>query len=92
MLSIQRCREILGADAPDSNEGIEALRDELYVVARVWLEAGSPRAALSALAQTTADPEALEERAAIMEFDGGLSRAEAERRVLAAFAASSKVH
>jgi hypothetical protein len=39
VLTIKRCREILGADCKLTDEEVEALRDQLYVVAEVTLDA-----------------------------------------------------
>jgi hypothetical protein len=110
MLTLERCRQILGDDAPQSNSDLERMRDQLYGLARVVVEAcprqrrgnglrnapaGARRTIDSAAvdkarAKPAAFPDALamlpederyevEERAAIMEFDGGLDRDAAER-------------
>jgi len=89
MLSIQRCRAILGADAPESDQDVEQLRDQLYAIASIWVDGGtripaSPSAGILASLSEDARAE-IEERAALMEFDGGLARSLAERAALSAF-------
>lgn len=87
MLSLERCREILGDDLTDAD--LEMLRDALYALADVvvsgFTEPVTPgmtpfRHAL----QLVPDSERfqLEERAAIHEYDGGLGRDQAERTAL----------
>ena len=39
MLSLRKCREILGPRCTLSDEDLEALRDQLYLVAEISLEA-----------------------------------------------------
>ena len=39
MLSIVRCREILGTQCPLSDEEVKELRDQLYAVAEIALDA-----------------------------------------------------
>nr|ADI23839.1 hypothetical protein [uncultured gamma proteobacterium HF4000_48E10] len=90
MLSLERCRKILGDDASLADEDLERLRRDLYALAHVAVSAfvtasagdrqDSLKAALR-LVPTNAQ-EALEERAAIREYDGGLDRDDAERAVL----------
>ena len=110
MLSLAKCREILGTESPESDADLELLRDQLCGLARVVVEGcprqrrgngpqTSPDAARQAIAGAArvgsavkpagfADALAMlpekdrydvEERAAIMEFDGGLNRDAAER-------------
>jgi len=90
MLSLERCRKALGNDAPSADEDVKQIRRHLYAVADVAVSAfGTHNAAnrknrLKAalrLVPATAQ-EALEEWAAIREFDGGVDRDEAERAVL----------
>lgn len=86
MLSVQRCRELLGASAPSSDEDIEELRSQLYAVAVVWLGQGarplepSTDSLLSALPED--DRVGVEERAAVLEYDGGVPRDLAERAAI----------
>ena len=83
MFSIQRCREILGTDAPKSDAEIEKVRDQLYAIADVWLARGAevpPTPAAALFASLSEDDRfEVEERAALMEFDGRLLRDHAER-------------
>ena len=83
---MRQCRALLGADAVESDSDIERLRDELYEVARVWIDG-----AMTMFEVPSAEPPAVlteddrievEERAAVLEFEGGLSRVEAERAAL----------
>jgi hypothetical protein len=92
MLSIEQCRALLPADCGLSDRDIEDLREQTYSLAGLLVHhflkqahnsgaklshAGSFRAALQLVPK---DQQAeIEERAAIVEFDGGLTRDEAER-------------
>ena len=62
------------------------LRGELYEIARVWIDEGLTvwRASLWELNEmlTEDDRVKLEERAAILEFYGGLTRSEAEQAAM----------
>lgn len=112
MLTLERCREILGDDCPKSDAELELLRDQCYGLADVVCAAfveerkkprnapqnapqGEIRAddtgdgirhaqelvggeeAVAMLSEEERDD--LQERAATMEFDGGLGREAAER-------------
>ena len=85
MLTLQKCRSLLGADCKLTGAELEQLRHELYVVAEVAItdfcvtrKADSSNAAmpqntrgcLSGIHETERD--AVEERAAILEFEGHL--------------------
>lgn len=116
MLSLKRCQEILGADSPETESDLELLRDQLYGLARVAVEAcppqrrrnsqrNAPDAAGQALDGAARDNEPqepacfsdalarlpeeeryeVEERAGIMEFDGGLARGAAEQAAFSEF-------
>jgi hypothetical protein len=113
MLTLERCRQILGDEVPVSDSDLERWRDQLYGLARVVVEAcprkrrgkGLPhvpdaaRRAIDGMARGTEPagfPEAVamlpederyevEERAGIMEFDGGLDRNAAERVAMSAY-------
>lgn len=80
-LSVEACREFLSDDSALSDSELRQLRDQLYVLARVALGAyGSP----SRFDELTAglqqhDRLDIEERAAILEFEGKLPRDRAER-------------
>lgn len=96
MLSVKRCRELLGVESGClADQEIEALREQLYDLAsmsviefaRIHRTAKSQsnvldfRAALSSFIDCEID--GIEERAAIVEFDGKLPRDEAERLAIA---------
>ena len=89
MLSLERCRKILGDVAPPADEDLERIRRDLYALARVAVSAfGGHRADRGERVEAALrlvpphDREGLEERAAIREYDGGLDRDDAERAVL----------
>ena len=93
-MSVRRCRQLLGADVIASDLEIECLRDQLYDVARVWIEEGMTVFASPSteLRETLSEDDRLEveERAAVLEFDGGLSRSGAERAAVTAFRQEQK--
>ena len=90
MLSVARCRSLLSNEAKDWPDAkVEAIRDELYALAGVLLdgvrraEVADVRSMKTALPLVSSDKRPdLEERAAILEFDAGLSRDEAERAAM----------
>ncbi len=100
MLSLQRCREILGRDCFLDDDQLAQLRDQLYGLADIitgellahrsgdgeackenkeW-STGEFKAALNLLPEC--EREDVEERAAIIEFEGGADRDLAERRAI----------
>jgi hypothetical protein len=97
MLSLARCRTLLPTEAKDwSDAQVEALRDQLYVLAGVLLDdarrtgaAGSSMNTALPLVPSEHRPD-LEERAAILEFDAGLSRDDAERTALTSYVFSRR--
>jgi hypothetical protein len=90
VLSLSRCREILGSSCPETDSELEALRDQLMAIADIALAIG--REGVKSGAASTfherlklvsdEQREEIVERAAIMEIDGGLRRAEAEEAAL----------
>lgn len=92
MFSLERCRSILGREYALDDEQLITLRDQLYGLADVVIEKfrvqkeiygdgeaedsrqGDYRAALSLLPEN--EREDVEERAAIIEFEGGEGRDE----------------
>lgn len=87
-LSIPKCRALLEEAADGlSDREVESIRDQFYGVVRA---AANAQARVQTpfnrtIAQmSSAERDAVEERAAIVEFDGKLSRDEAERTALAA--------
>ena len=82
MLSLQRCRDLLTGDARAiSDDELEATRTQFYTLARTGVRAAiRERRFAQAIAALPEEERAdVEERAAILEFDGGLSRDQAER-------------
>lgn len=79
MLSVSRCRELLGPEVgPISDAELAELRNQLTDFAGVLIgiteqDRVQPASRLSELLED------LDERAAIMEFDGGAKRSVAER-------------
>jgi len=81
VLSVQRCRELLGS-TDLSDEAIADLREQLYALAEMVAgisaaNAGRYNRVIEKM--RPADRADVGERAAILEFDGQLSRDEAER-------------
>jgi len=99
MLSLSRCRRLLGPGCQLSDVEVEQLRDELVGLARVIVGTLSPSGhrygdvgpgnqdglILDVAHWPVEDRESLEERAAILEFDGGASRKSAERTAFALY-------
>lgn len=86
VLSIKVCRAILRDDAPESDEELQQVRDALYVIAQAWLDTGGSPECLpvpSTVQLDADDCDAITERAAMMEFDGNMDRADAERSAIA---------
>lgn len=86
MISLERCRKVLGPKTGLSDETLATLREQLYCFAEVALNVrdrqkttDSEPFALEQAAKSPEDLEALRERAAIIEFDGNFSRDDAER-------------
>jgi hypothetical protein len=90
VLSVGKIRELLGESARTAEDcEVEALRAQLYELAQHIVDAAPRGAARDRAARVESwrltPPDRLaevHERAAIMEFDGGLSRDEAERRAM----------
>ena len=106
LLSIRRCRKVLGRESPRSDTELERLRNHLYALGSLVVgafsrpdvhrearkpasseEAGNARGREVGMLELTRqlggdEREAFEERAAILEFDGGVSRSEAEKVAL----------
>lgn len=84
MLALQRCRELLGTESDNLTDSeLEALRAGLTALASVTVSAYSARTIVTpaqALSTLSSEERAeAEERAAILEFDAGLSRSAAEQ-------------
>lgn len=113
MLSLQKCRELVGCNSTLSDSSLELLRDQLYAFADIatteFIEQRRSSCFENSFGkglQLVANPEALavpsetedfeeflrllpaeeheesEERAAVLEYDGGLIRNQAERVVM----------
>jgi hypothetical protein len=85
-LSLAECRRLIGEDSI-TDEKLEQVRDGFYAVARTVTCAylrGKDREGLSIIlsALSEDDRAEVEERAAIIEFEGKLSRDQAERLAL----------
>lgn len=100
MLSLGRCRKLLGPENTVPDEKLVTLRDQLYCLAELVLDLRdssqrvdrSVHGAFEQMAVSNEDLNALKERAAIIEFDGKVSRDEAERRALELSLASESVN
>lgn len=89
IISLERCHKVLGPKNRLSDENLATLRDQLYCFAELLLEVRdrqktsySELFAFEQAANSPEDLEALRERAAIIEFEGNLSRDEAERMAI----------
>ena len=90
MLSLHRCRQILGSKAADSDDAIKQVREALYTLAHIAVDvyAKPPknipvRDFEAALGQVPPDArDDIEELAAIREYDGSFDRDVAERYAL----------
>jgi hypothetical protein len=98
MLSLQECRKILGSSCTLSDSALEQYRDDLYAFADIAYEAiinntQPSQSILPPQNQTVSSEEMFKlvtkdqqedviERSAIMEYDSGLQREDAERNVL----------
>ena len=88
MLSLENCRSLLGDDSERLEQSdLELLREQFYCLARLSLEMFSNvgnqgpssafQHALTSFEQS--DRDSIEERAAVIEFDGKVARETAER-------------
>jgi len=93
-LSLRCVRELLGPEAPELDDQLLKIRDALYDIVEVWVERAISVGTMSSIESSKpTDAEHLieiEERAAILQFDGGLSQAESERVALEMYARNSK--
>ena len=87
-LSLQKCRSLLGPNCELTDSQIDQLRQELYALAHIALDAhretnrpaNNEDNSLANLPRENRDE--AEERAAIFEFDAGLQREAAERKAI----------
>ena len=68
----------MGADCQLTDKELEQLRDQFYCLASLALEERDRQKKFLKVNGGVIDRDALEERAAIIEFEGNLSREEAE--------------
>jgi hypothetical protein len=92
VIDLRRCREILGSDCSLTDEQLELLRDQLAGLADIALEVARGLNGATSVFDTVlslvteAQYQEIAERASIMEFEGGLHRAQAEKAALNDFA------
>lgn len=95
-LTVAECRQRLGDDAPDLDDAqLLEVRDRLYDLAAVVLKRGrslEDTTTKAVLALSPSDRHDVEERAAIMQYDGGLTRDQAERLALGQHLQSKSRH
>lgn len=104
MLSLQQCRSLLGTDCNLTDAQVEQLRQELYALSEVAIGALQNQK-LGPKSNSSGDPEIcpmlsqipdceraqFEERAAILEYQGKLTRPEAERQAFGEWVQSKKL-
>jgi hypothetical protein len=101
VLSLQKCRSLLGTDCKLTDSQVEQLRQEIYALSDVVIESFCAQkvygAGSSAESQNVSgclsgiphpEREVVEERAAILEFEGCLKKSEAERQAFGEWAQS----
>ena len=85
MLSLDRCRTLLGPDCRLSDAQIERLRDQIRVMAEITMNVMMVPAATTPFCESVRllpDADDAVERAAILEFDAGMSRGRAEKMTI----------
>lgn len=100
MLSLERCRKLLGPSNSVPDEKLATLRDQLYCLAEIVLDLRDSRqkldqtvdGAFEQVASSREDPNSLRERAAIIEFEGNISRDEAEHLAISTSLTSESVN
>jgi hypothetical protein len=107
VLSLQKCRSLLGADCKLTDAELEQLQRELYAVADVAIGvfcaqkssgsgSGSGDGSKSQIVSgclggiPEEERETFEERAAILEYEGGLKKPEAERQAFGEWVQAQK--
>jgi hypothetical protein len=88
MLSLERCRALLDSDCPLTDAQIERLRDQIRVHAEVIFDTMNAPGFITPFSEALRrlpDSEEAEECAAILEFDGGMSRNRAEKKAVMNF-------
>lgn len=97
MISLKRCRKVLGPKISVPDETLVKLREQLYCFAELALDIRGQRQksvniTLEQVATSSEDLDVLQERAAIIEFDGKVTRDEAERMAVSLTLASKLVN
>jgi hypothetical protein len=84
MLSLEECRKLLDSDAKFSDEDLAMLRDQLYCWASLTLDVMDFTlcSGFDEAKSLLFDSNSVEERAAIIEFEGKVSRDQAERKAI----------
>lgn len=98
MLTLQRCRSLLGIDCKLTDAELEQLRQELYAYADIALESfrASKTPRVGPIVESCLDAipdderETVAERAAILEYEGNLKKPEAERQAFGEWVQSKK--
>jgi len=83
MLTIHKCRKLVGADCDLTDKELEQLRNQFYCLASLALEERDRQKKFLKVNGSVIDRHAVEERAAIIEFEGNVSRDKAERDAVA---------
>jgi len=99
MISLERCRKILGPNNRLSDESLATVREQLYCFAELSLSVWDKRKAtesdalsLRQFCDSQESLEELEERAAIIEFEGNRARDEAERLAISLSVVNERVN
>lgn len=103
MLSIARCRFLLGTDCKLTDVELEQLRHELYALSDVAVTtfcaqnnlgcrngSGTGKAPGNFTLIPASERQALDERAAILEYEAGLKKPEAERQAFGEWVQSKR--
>lgn len=103
LLDLEKCRLLLGTDCKLTDSQLEQLRQEIYALSDVVLESFCaqklPGAGRTGKSQNISgclngiphpEREAVEERAAILEFERGLKKSEADRQAFGEWVQSTK--
>ena len=101
MLSLKRCRAILGPDYTLDDDELRALRDSMYSFGGLLVffypkyqrqQKDSQWEGVDKGQFSKGELEDLDERAAIMEYDGGISRKDAEKAAIIRFEELRRKH
>jgi hypothetical protein len=99
MISLERCRKVLGPRNAVSDQKLAMLREQLYCLAEFVLDirdkaqrVESVNHTFEQVANSEEDQNVLRERAAIIEFESNISRDEAERMAISLSLATEQVN